>query len=101
MINPLPAEVVSLGYQQACRLDVAFDDEYINSIPGNGYLGEESGNAKPETHEVHIAEKFRMAYVSRAQRIQEKMKRNYQQHARRQFKQSAAQQAITQWENAL
>lgn len=51
---------------------------------------------------VHIAERFRLAYLSREQRVRAKMERNWQQQRRRELRQrTAAEVLIRQWESEL
>ena len=51
---------------------------------------------------VHIAERFRLAYVSREARLKAKMERQLQQQRRRELRSvSQADQLIEQWEGDL
>jgi hypothetical protein len=48
---------------------------------------------------MHIAEKFRLAYLSRSQRVNAKMERNRQQAWRRELRRSKGEALIRQWES--
>lgn len=51
---------------------------------------------------MHIAEKFRLAYISREKRLRERSERQWRQERRRQERQrSAADALIQQWEGEL
>lgn len=51
---------------------------------------------------VHIAERFRMAYVSRERRLRERAERQWRQERRREERRrSAAEALIQQWEGEL
>lgn len=51
---------------------------------------------------VHIAEKFRMAYVSREKRLRERAERQWRQEQRREERRrSAAEALIQRWEGEL
>lgn len=54
---------------------------------------------QPREPIVHIAEKFRLAYLSRAQRVSAKMERNWQQARRRELRRSKGEALIRQWES--
>lgn len=50
-----------------------------------------------EEHVVPLSERFRMAYVSRAERIAAKAERNYQQKRRRQLRNDTVLQALARF----
>lgn len=58
-------------------------------------------NVQPCEPVIHIAEKFRLAYISRERRVRAKMERNWQQQRRREMRRSPAEALIRQWESEL
>jgi hypothetical protein len=60
---------------------------------------EQAPDAPQQAAVVHIAERFRLAYVSREARLKAKMERHLQQQRRREQRSlSRADQLIEQWE---
>ena len=56
----------------------------------------------PAAPVVHIAEKFRLAYISRDTRVRAKMQRNWEQAQRRELRRSShAEMLIRDWESEL
>jgi len=61
-----------------------------------------AGPSGPQEPVVHIAEKFRQAYISRQERVKAKMERNWQQQRRREARQrSQSESLIRQWESEV
>lgn len=99
-VNPSTEEVVRRGLPQEFNPAFALDDAILQDAGLLQAWEEGQGQAGAGPGIVHIAEKFRLAYVEQAQRLKEReqrAERRRQQQTRRELRQSPAQMAIRQW----
>lgn len=102
LINPTSEDVASRGLPPVWSPDVALDGAALREVAGAASWDDEREET-PSSHAqedriVHIAERFRMAYVSRAKRLHAAAER---QRRRQERQSSAAELAIRKWELEL
>lgn len=99
-LNPSAEQVAALRLPRACDPGVQLDAPLLEGVAGSTRW-ERQAAVQPRAPAMHIAEKFRLAYISREQRVRAKMERNRQQQRRRELRRSQAEAVIRQWESEL
>ncbi|XP_009758217.1 uncharacterized protein LOC107769644 [Nicotiana tabacum] len=94
IVNPKPSP---LGYRgvdvpRGARLDVSLDDPFVEDIDPktwavSGFVPRTSASSVSSTEELPVAEKFRLAFLERDNRLAPKRAKNARQHQRRAEKQ--------------
>lgn len=106
-VNPTEEDVARLGLGEECRSCVPLSAGALQGIkiPGMSQGGSPEGSnglqvAAPPA--LHIAERFRLAFVSREQRLRAQEERQWRQQRRREaLRSSAAEREIQRWELEL
>ncbi|KAK9811345.1 hypothetical protein WJX72_002196 [[Myrmecia] bisecta] len=78
---------------------IPLDQPYLDGVAQYSWPSASLDDSKAAA--VPIAERFRMAYISRATRIAAQAERNWQQQRRRELRRNTAQQALTRWQDRL
>ena len=105
-VNPSDADVVRLGLMPAARAAGRVDDPLLEVLasPGRESLHHDGAAAQGTSASapvVHIAERFRLAWASREERVRRKQARNRRQQQQRALRRSPAQAAVWKWEDDL
>ncbi|PSC77025.1 F-box LRR-repeat 20 [Micractinium conductrix] len=99
-INPSPQEAAALRLPPGADASVPLDAPLLAEVAGSERWAAEA-DGTPAAPVVHIAEKFRLAYISRDTRVRAKMQRNWEQAQRRELRRSShAEMLIRDWETA-
>ncbi|KAL4458798.1 hypothetical protein ABPG75_013663 [Micractinium tetrahymenae] len=100
-LNPTAEEVAARRLPPACDPRLRLDAALLAGV-ARSERWQQGAPQEQRPAVVHIAEKFRQAYISRERRLRERVERQWRQERRREERRrSAAEALIRQWEGEL